>query len=103
MSPSRIRPTAAPTPTRWLLDVHEDVSQHARTIVFVVVRRPVRLLGLRPILPLQSAAPAQGHSCEPTDTRRRGYGASRSCSWPFFVRAAEEDTVAHATLRLSWR
>jgi hypothetical protein len=25
--------------------------------------------------------------------RRRGYRASRSCSWPFSVRAAEEDTV----------
>jgi hypothetical protein len=29
--------------------------------------------------------------------------ASRSCSWLFFVRAAEEDTMASATLRLSWR
>ena len=28
--------------------------------------------------------------------------ASRSCSWLFFVRAAEEDTMASATLRLSW-
>jgi hypothetical protein len=31
----------------------------------------------------QHAAPAHGHSHEPTDARRRGYGASRSCSWPF--------------------
>lgn len=30
-------------PAQWLLHVHEDVSQHARTIV----GRPVRLLGLR--------------------------------------------------------
>jgi hypothetical protein len=30
-------------------------------------------------------------------------GASRSCSWLFFVRAVEEDTMATATLRLSWR
>jgi hypothetical protein len=29
--------------------------------------------------------------------------ASRSCSWPLSVHAAEEDTVAPATLRLSWR
>jgi hypothetical protein len=29
--------------------------------------------------------------------------ASRSCSWPFFVRATEVDTVAPATLMLSWR
>ena len=36
-----------------------------------------------------------------TDTLRRGYGASRSCSWPFFVCAAEDDMVVPATLRLS--
>jgi hypothetical protein len=35
--------------------------------------------------------------------RRRGYGASRSCFWPFSARAVEEDMVAPATLRLSWR
>jgi hypothetical protein len=29
--------------------------------------------------------------------------ASQSCFWPFSVRVAEEDTVAPATLRLSWR
>jgi hypothetical protein len=28
--------------------------------------------------------------------------ASRSCSWLFFVRAAEQDTMEPATLRLSW-
>jgi hypothetical protein len=38
-----------------------------------------------------------------TDVRRRGYEASRSCSWPFSVCAVEEDMVAPATLRLSWR
>jgi hypothetical protein len=38
-----------------------------------------------------------------TDARRCGYGASRSCSWPLFVCAVEEDMVALATLRLSWR
>jgi hypothetical protein len=88
---------------QWLLHVHEDVSHHARTIVFAVVRRPVCLPGLRPILPPQPAAPAHGSSCEPTVARRRGYGASRSCSWPFSMRAVEEDMVAPATLRLSWR
>ena len=88
---------------QWLLHVHEDVSHHARTIVFAVVGRPVRLPGLRPVLPPQPAAPAHGRSREPTDARRRGYGASRSCSWPFSVRAVEEDMVAPATLRLSWR
>jgi hypothetical protein len=44
-----------------------------------------------------------GHSREPIEAHQRGYGATRSCSWPFTVHAAEEDTVAFATLRLSWR
>jgi hypothetical protein len=61
-------------PTQWLLHVHEGVSQHAHTIVFAVVGRPVRLSCLCPVLPLQPAAPAHGHSREPTDARRRGYG-----------------------------
>jgi hypothetical protein len=78
---------------QWLLHVHEDVSNHARTIVFVVVGRPVRLPGLHPVLPPQPAAPAHGRSREPTDARRRGYEASRSCSWHFSVRAVEEDMV----------
>jgi hypothetical protein len=47
--------------------------------------------------------PAHGRSREPTDARRRGYGASRSCSWSFSVRVVKEDMVAPATLRLSWR
>jgi hypothetical protein len=29
--------------------------------------------------------------------------ASRFCSWLFFVRATEEDTMVYTTLRLSWR
>jgi hypothetical protein len=37
---------------QWLLHVHVmDVSHQARTIVFAVVGRLVRLLGLRPVLP----------------------------------------------------
>jgi hypothetical protein len=73
------------------------------TIVFTIVGRPVHLSGLRHVLPTQPAAPAHGHSRKLTDARRRGYGASRSCSWPFSVRAVEEDIVAPAMLRLSWR
>jgi hypothetical protein len=44
--------------------------------------RPIRLPDLRPVLPPQPTAPppAHGGSREPTDARRRGYGASRSCS-----------------------
>ena len=90
-------------PVQWLLHIHEDVSQHARTIVFAVIGRLVRLPGLRPVLPPQPAAPAHGHSREPIEARRRGYEVTRSCSWHFFVRAVEEDTVELATLRLSWR
>jgi hypothetical protein len=44
-------------PTQWLLHVHEDVSQYARTIVFAIVGRLIRLPGLRPILPPQPTAP----------------------------------------------
>jgi hypothetical protein len=62
-------------PAQWLLHVHEDVSWHACTIIFVTVRRPVCLPGLRPILPPQPAAPAHGRSRELTDARRCGYGA----------------------------
>jgi hypothetical protein len=87
---------------QWLLHVHEDVSYHARTIVFVVARRPVRVPGLRLVLPPQPVA-AHGGSREPTDARRPGYGTSQLCSCPFSVCAVEEDMVAPATLRLSWR
>jgi hypothetical protein len=90
-------------PRMWLLYVHEDVSQHARTIVFAIVGHLVRLPVLRPVLPPQPTTLAHGRNREPTDALRRGYRASRSCSWPFSVRAPKEDTVALATLRLSWR
>jgi hypothetical protein len=95
--------TSPDTDSQWLLHVHEDVSRHARTIVFAVVGRPVRLSGLRPVFPPQPAAPAHGRSREPINARRRGYEASRSCSWPFSMHAVEEDMVAPATFRLSWR
>jgi hypothetical protein len=64
---------------KWLLHVHDDVSHHAHTIIFTVVRRPVRLPDLRHGLPPQPISPTHGRSREPTDARRRGYGASRSC------------------------
>jgi hypothetical protein len=72
----------------------------ACTIVFGIVGRLVRLPYLRHVLPPQPAATAHGRSREPTDARQHGYGASRSCSWHFSVRAFEEDMVAPATLRL---
>jgi hypothetical protein len=63
----------------------------------------IRLPGHRPVLPPQPTAPTHGRSREPTDARRRGYGTSRLCSWPFSMCAVEEDMVAPATLWLSWR
>jgi hypothetical protein len=59
---------------QWLLHVHEDILHHARTIVFAVIGRPVRLPGLHPVLHPQPTAPAHGRSRELTDTRRRGAG-----------------------------
>jgi hypothetical protein len=87
---------------QWLLHVYVDVSHHARIIIFAVVGRPVRLPGLRPVLPPQPAASTHGRSRESTDARRRGYDASRSCSWPFSVRVVQKDMVAPTTLMLSW-
>jgi hypothetical protein len=86
---------------QWLLHVYEDVSNHTCTIVFAVVGRHGHLPCLRLVLPPQLVVPAYGRSREPIDARRRGYEASRSCSWPFSVCAIEEDMVAPATLRLS--
>jgi hypothetical protein len=73
------------------LHVHEDVSHHARTIIFAVVGRPVRLPGLRPVLPPQPAAPNHGRSREPTDacTTRVGHAPDFSPCVP-----REEDMVA---------
>jgi hypothetical protein len=42
---------------QWLLHVHEDVSYHARTIVFTVVGRLIRLSCLRPVLPPPTCCP----------------------------------------------
>jgi hypothetical protein len=88
--------------TQWLLHVHEDVSHHACTIVFTIVERLVRLSGLRPVFPPHPAAPRLRSQPRADDARRRGYMASWSCFWHFFVRVVEEDMVAPATLRLSW-
>jgi hypothetical protein len=88
---------------QWLLHVHEDVSHHARTIVFAVVGCPFHLPSLRHVLPPQPAASAHGCSREPTDARRCGYGTSRTFSCPFSMRAVKEDMVTPAMLMLSWR
>jgi hypothetical protein len=63
-------------PAQWLLHIPEDVSQYACTIVFAIVGCPIRLPALRPVLPPQPTAPADGRSHEPIDALRRGYGVS---------------------------
>jgi hypothetical protein len=88
---------------QWLLHVHEDVSHHARTIIFAIVGRHVRLPGLCPVLPPQPAALAHSRNHEPFDAHRHGYEASWSCSWPFSVHVVEKDMEAPVPLRLSWR
>jgi hypothetical protein len=72
-------------------------------ILFDVVRRRVRLPGIRPVLPPPTCCPCP--LSQPRADRRSStrVWTSRSCSWLFFVRAAEEDTMVPATLRLSWR
>jgi hypothetical protein len=42
---------------QWLLHVNEYVSHHARTIVFTVVGRLIRIPCIRPVLPPQPATP----------------------------------------------
>ena len=49
-------------PVQWLLHVHEDVSQHARTIIFSIVGHLVRLPVFHHVLPPQPVAPAHGQS-----------------------------------------
>jgi hypothetical protein len=86
--------------TQWLLHVHEDISHHAhhrfhRRRTYRTSSRP------SPCSSSPTCCPAHGRSREPTDARRRRYGASWSCSCHFCVRAVEEDMVAPVTLRLS--
>jgi hypothetical protein len=102
--PPRIRPTPAPTQT------HAMAIARSRGCFTVCVhhrfrhRRTSRSSSRpSPCSSSPSNYPTHGRSREPTDALRRGYGVSRSCSWPFFVRAVEEDTVTPATLRLSWQ
>jgi hypothetical protein len=96
-APPRIRPTPVPTPTQAMA-----IARPRRRFTVCMYHR-FRLPGLRPILLPEPTAPAHGRSREPADALRREYGASRSCSRPFFMPAAVEDTVVTATLRLSWR
>jgi hypothetical protein len=87
---------------KWLLHVHEYVLHHAY-IVFAVVGRPIRLPGLRLVLPPNLLPPPMVVAASRPMLVDAGYGAIRSCSCPFSVHVVEEDMVTSATLRLSWR
>jgi hypothetical protein len=102
--PPHIRPTPAPTRTRTVAIARSRVCFTVCVHHRFRHRRTSRSSS-RPSPCYSSQPTAPTHDCnrEPTDAIRRGYRASRSCSWPFFVCAAEEDTVTPATFRLSWR
>jgi hypothetical protein len=73
--------TLAPTPAHVVAIARpRGRFTAARTIVFSVIGRPIHLPGVRPVLPPQPTALTHGRSHEPTEARRHGYGASRSCS-----------------------
>jgi hypothetical protein len=84
------------TSTRTFHSMRAPLFSPSSDVLFVF---PTFALFFLPIL----LPPAHGRSRETTDARRRGYGASRSFSCPFSVRAPAEDTMVHTTLRLSWR
>jgi hypothetical protein len=83
------------TSTRTFHSMHALSFSPSSDILFVV---PVFALFFLPnLLPHPRSQPR-------ADRRSSTWvRANRSCFWPFSVRAAEEDTVVPATLRLSWR
>jgi hypothetical protein len=102
--PLRIRPTPAPTPTRAAAIAPPrgcfTTYTHHR-FHHPWTSRPFS----RPSLCSSSPTCCPRPRSQPRADRRSStrVHTSRSCSWPFFVRAAKEDTVAPSTLRLSWR
>jgi hypothetical protein len=81
---SRIRPTLAPTPTRTVA----ITCPQGRFTSYAHHRFRRRRTSRSSFQPSSCSSsltfcPVHGRSREPTDARRRGYGASRSCSWPF--------------------
>jgi hypothetical protein len=102
--PPCIRPIPVPTPTR-VVAIARPRGRFTACVCHRFRRHRMSRPSSQP-LPYSSSqptAPAHGHSRESTNARRHGYRASRSCSWPFSVHVAEEDTVAPVTLSLSWR
>jgi hypothetical protein len=99
--PPRIRLTPAPTPTRAVaiarLRGRFTTCAHHR-----FRHRRMSRSSSRPS-PCSSSPTYYPRPRSQPRVDRRWYGASRSCSWPFSVCDTEEDTVASATLRLSWR
>jgi hypothetical protein len=83
------------TSTRVFHSMHAPSSSPSSDIPFVFLA--FALFFLPNLLPCPRS---QSRADRRSSTRVR---ASRSCSWIFFVRAAEEDTMVPVTLRLSWR
>ena len=104
VSPPRIRPSPAPTPNRAVAIARPrgcfTACTHHR-----FCRRRMSHSSSRPSSCSSSPTCCPRPRVQPrpnwrSSTRVR---ANRSYSWLFFVRDAEEDTVAPAMLRLSWR
>jgi hypothetical protein len=102
--PPHIRPTPAPTPTRAVAIARPRGCFTACTHHRFCHRRmsssssrPSPYSSSPTCCPCLRSQP-RADRCSSTRVR-----ASRPCSWLFFVRVAEEDTMVSATLRLSWR
>jgi hypothetical protein len=102
--PPRIRPTPASTPTHTVAIARPRGCFTACTHHRFRRRRTSRSSsGPSPFSSSPTCCPcprSQPRADRRSSTRVR---ASRSCSWLFFVRAAEEDTMTPTTLRLSWQ
>jgi hypothetical protein len=100
--PPRIRPTLAPTPTHAMAIAHPrgcfTACTHHRFLRRRTSRSSSRPLPCSSFLTCCPCPRSQPWANRRSSTRVR---ASRSCSCLFFVRAAEEDTLTPATLRLS--
>jgi hypothetical protein len=101
---SPIRPTPAPTSTHTVV-IARSRERFTACTTNRFYRRWTSRSSSRPS-PCSSSPTCCPHpQSQPRASRRSltWVRASRSCSWPFFVRAAEEDTVAPTTLRLYWQ
>jgi hypothetical protein len=111
VTPFSTEGVGAGTSSPYSSDTSLDTDPHSGYCTFTRTFHSMRAPSFSPSsdIPLVFPAfvlfftPAHGRSRKPTNARRRGYEASRSCFWPFSVCVAEEDTMEPAMLRLSWR